>query len=84
MLYRRDGDQAASDQEHEDGEERNSEADLRLGQSLQRPSDGESAYLQFSMLILSWKNVLNVCFIESCSFSKCGKCSEFLLVTKTI
>lgn len=43
-LHRWDGDQAASDQKHEDGEERDFEADLRLGQSLQWPSDGESGF----------------------------------------
>ena len=39
--YRGDGDQAAPDQEHADGEEGDPEAHLGLGQPLQRPPDGE-------------------------------------------
>ena len=47
MSYRWDGDQTASDQEYEDSEERDTEADLRLGQSLKRPSDGKSPCFVF-------------------------------------
>lgn len=40
-FNRWDGDQAAFDQEHAHSEERDSEADLGLGQPFQWPADGE-------------------------------------------
>ena len=63
MCYRWDGDQTASDQEYEDSEERNTEADLRLGQSLQRPSDGKSACFFLLSLVCSVMEVFKHVFI---------------------